>query len=149
VSIISVDLETDTIVVSRNSRCPALLVQIDDNALQSRLIDEPGVPIGIHSRTKPIITEFQIQANMYVVVFSDGILSAGCRRDVTFDIEEFVCRLLNERSLDALDLADAILARAVELDDGRPVDDASVIVLAVRPDTAGDIARRMTLRFPI
>jgi serine phosphatase RsbU (regulator of sigma subunit) len=149
VSIISVDLETDTIVVSRNSRCPALLVHIDDHVCQSRLIDELGVPIGIHAGTKPIITEFQIRSNMYVILFSDGILSAGCRRGTTFDIEGFVCQRLDERPMDAQELADAILAMALELDDGRPVDDTSVVVLAVQPDTLGDIARRMTLRFPI
>jgi serine phosphatase RsbU (regulator of sigma subunit) len=149
VSIISVDLETETIVVSRNSRCPVLLVQLDDGVWQSRLIDEPGEPIGIHTRTKPIITEFEIRRDIYVIVFSDGILSAGCRRGVTFGIEEFVCQHVNEQPGAALALADAILARAVELDDGRPADDTSVIVLTVRPVVNGDTVRRMTMRFPI
>jgi serine phosphatase RsbU (regulator of sigma subunit) len=149
VSIISVDLETETIVVSRNSRCPVLLVEYENGAWQSRLIDEPGEPIGIHARTKPIISEFEIRRDIYVIVFSDGILSAGCRRCVTFDIDDFVCGQLNERPVDALVLADAILARAVELDDGRPADDASVIVLTVRPVGHSDTVRRMTVRFPI
>jgi len=149
VSMISADLETETIVVSRNSRCPVLLVQLDDGVWQSRLIDEPGEPMGIHTRTKPIITEFAIRQDIYVVLFSDGILAAGVRRGVTFDIEEFVCQRLNGEPVEALVLADAILARAVELDEGRPADDASVIVLMVRPVTNGDTVRRMTVRFPI
>lgn len=149
VSIMSVDLETETIVVSRNSRCPALLLHTDGASCKSLLIDEPGDPIGIHSRTKPIISEFQIVPGMFLVVFSDGILSAGCRSGAVFNVREFVLGQLNAQQVVAAGLADALLARAVELDDDRPADDISVIVLAVLPAYGGDMARRMMVRFPI
>ena len=54
-NILSVDLVTRTIVVSRNSHCPVLIVQGPEGELH--LLDEPSEAIGIHSRTRPVITE--------------------------------------------------------------------------------------------
>jgi hypothetical protein len=45
-------------------------------------------------------------------------------------------------------LADALLAEAVHLDENRPADDISVLVLKVVP-RMGDDVRRMTVRLPI
>jgi hypothetical protein len=45
-------------------------------------------------------------------------------------------------------LADALLAQAIQLDDHRPVDDMSVVVLRVMLQ-AGDQVRRMSVRIPI
>jgi hypothetical protein len=45
-------------------------------------------------------------------------------------------------------LADALLAQAVSLDDNRPADDISVLVLKVT-SREGDSVRRMTVRLPL
>ena len=45
-------------------------------------------------------------------------------------------------------LADTLLAQAVSLDDNRPADDISVLVLKVTP-LSGDNVRRMAVRLPI
>jgi len=45
-------------------------------------------------------------------------------------------------------LADSLLAQAISLDDNRPADDISVMVLKVTSRT-GDNVRRMTVRLPI
>jgi hypothetical protein len=45
-------------------------------------------------------------------------------------------------------LADSLLAHAVSLDDNRPADDISVVVLKVSART-GDDVRRMSVRLPI
>jgi hypothetical protein len=45
-------------------------------------------------------------------------------------------------------IADALLAEAVNLDEGRPSDDISVVVLKVLK-RSGDNVRRMTVRLPI
>jgi hypothetical protein len=45
-------------------------------------------------------------------------------------------------------IADALLSEAVNLDEGRPADDISVVVLKVLK-RAGDNVRRMTVRLPI
>jgi hypothetical protein len=45
-------------------------------------------------------------------------------------------------------LADSLLAQAVSLDENRPADDISVLVLKVASRT-GDNVRRMSVRLPI
>ena len=45
-------------------------------------------------------------------------------------------------------LADTLLAHAVRLDENRPADDISVLILKVIPRD-GDNVRRMTLRLPL
>jgi hypothetical protein len=49
----------------------------------------------------------------------------------------------------ARSLADSLLARAVELDQGRPTDDVSVVVLSVIPRRQVADVRRMSVRFPL
>ncbi|MCL4394714.1 MAG: serine/threonine-protein phosphatase [Chloroflexi bacterium] len=143
--IVSIDLVSGTIVVSRNSRCPAVVGDVRG----VRLLDQSSEPIGVHLRMKPIISELALEPNVTVVVFTDGVLNAGVRFGQTFDAAGFVQSALRDDSISAQALADAILARAKESDRGRPGDDTSVLVLRVVPSTSGDNARRLTLRFPI
>jgi len=168
-NIISVDLASRTIVVSRNSHCPVIAVTGSD----LRLLDEPSEAIGIHARTRPVIAELPIALDTHLVVFSDGLLSAGERHGQPFDLSAFVRDHLpmtrpkghagplvtgdagpategsGSPAACAQTLADALLARAVELDQGRPGDDISVVVLSVVTRQAPDTIRRLIVRFPI
>ncbi|MFB0546963.1 MAG: PP2C family protein-serine/threonine phosphatase [Anaerolineae bacterium] len=144
-NIISVDLVTKTIVLSRNSHCPIIVV--DGEGL--RVLDEPSQPVGVFPRTKPIITELDLAAHTYIVVFTDGVLSAGERYGEELDLPRLVADFLAEKQGDAQALADTILNRAMALDRGRPADDISVLVVAIVPKEQGDDVRRMTLSFPI
>ena len=148
-NIVSVDLVTRTIVVSRNSHCPVLVVEGRQGVL--RLLDEPSQAIGIHSRTRPVITELSITPDLHVVVFTDGVLSAGERYGETLDAAAFVRGRLAACSgeLCARTLADALLNRAWELDQGRPTDDISVVVCSVVSRQQSDDVRRLSVRFPI
>lgn len=86
---------------------------------------------------------------MTVIVFTDGVLDAGVRYGQSFDVAAFVQTQLCDENISAQNLADAILARAVELDRGRPGDDTSVLVIRVISPKETDPARRISLRFPI
>lgn len=143
--IVSVDLISETIVISRNSHCPALVGAA--NGL--RALDAPSSAIGVHRRMKPNIVELPLARHTTVVVFTDGVFDAGVRDGQKFDVATFVAEKLREVNIGAPQLADAILARAVELDRGRPNDDASVLVVRVAPRAGGDNARRLSARFPI
>ncbi len=143
--IVSVDLETKTLVISRNSHCPVIIA--DQQGV--RTLDAPSQPIGIYPGTKPVITELPIALHTWLVVFTDGVLSAGQRYGEQLDVVQFVADLLTREEKDVQAMADAILERAVELDRGRPSDDISVLVLAILPNVQGDNVRRMTVRFPI
>jgi serine phosphatase RsbU (regulator of sigma subunit) len=148
-NIVSVDLGTRTIVISRNSHCPVIVMRGIDGELQ--LLDEPSQAIGIHSRTRPVITEIPIVENLHVIVYTDGVLSAGERYGQRLDAPDFVRQRVGSCSGEtcARFLADGLLARAVELDQGRPGDDVSVVVISVLPRQQPDDVRRLSVRFPI
>ena len=143
--IVSIDLVSKTIVISRNSHCPVIV----GDACNVRLLDEPSEAIGVHRRMKPVITELALAPHITLVVFTDGVLDAGVRYGRTFDVVQFVESKVCDETYSAPALADAILARAVELDRGRPGDDTSVLVARVVPRVGADEARRLTVRFPI
>jgi len=148
-NIVSVDLVTRTIVISRNSHCPVVIMHGKEGEL--RLLDEPSQAIGIHAHIRPVITEVPIAADLHVVVFTDGVSSAGERYGEKLDVSAFVREQLGVCSGEtcARTLADALLARAVELDRGRPGDDVSVAVVSLVARQQPDDARRLSARFPI
>jgi serine phosphatase RsbU (regulator of sigma subunit) len=148
-NIVSVDLGTRSMFISRNSHCPVIIVHGRDRELQ--LLDEPSQAIGIHARTRPLITELPLTPDLYVVVFTDGVLSAGERYGQKLDPSGFVSNQISLCAGEtcARSLADALLAHAVELDRGRPADDVSIVVFSVVPRQTRDDIRRMSIRFPI
>ncbi|MBN1661306.1 MAG: SpoIIE family protein phosphatase [Anaerolineae bacterium] len=148
-NIVSVDLGTRTLVVSRNSHCPVLVVSGADRAIRS--LDEPSEAIGIHSRTRPVIAELPIERYLHVVVYTDGVMNAGVRYGRQMDVVEFVRAQLDtcDEESCARSLADGLLAAAVDLDEGRPGDDVSVAVFSVVPRRRTDQVRRLSVRFPI
>jgi len=150
--IISLDLITQTIVISRNTDCPVAVSRPDRPLLW---IDDPCRPIGLYAGTKPAITELPITPRLLLVAFTDGLVHAGSRYGGNTDLQaavgapiaEFLAR--PHPPCEVQSLADRILADAVNRDRGRPVDDISVVVLHICPRPPGDAARRMTLRFPL
>jgi serine phosphatase RsbU (regulator of sigma subunit) len=147
-NILSIDLGTRTIVVSRNSHCPAIVASCTG---EIRLLDEPSQAIGIHAGVRPVIAEIPIEPELSVVLFTDGVLSAGERYGQPFDSSAFVRERVRQCPADgcARILADALLGRAVELDQGRPGDDITVVVVSVLPRQQTDSVRRLSVRFPI
>lgn len=143
-TIISVDLASKTIVLSRNNVCP--LFVIADGEL--RHFDEPSQPIGVYARTKPVVTELPLASGLVVVVISDGVLEAGARYGQRIDLSAAIGELYTAAAT-AQTIADGLLARAVALDQTRPQDDASVLVLATRASAAEDTTRRLHMLVPI
>ncbi len=143
--IVSIDLVSKTIVISRNSHCPAIIG--DAHGIQS--FDQPSEAIGVHRRMKPVIVELPLKLHTTVVVFTDGVLDAGIRYGQSFDIITFVENQVRDENMSAQQLADAVLAHANELDRGKPGDDTSVLVVRVVPRASEDQARRLAVRFPI
>jgi len=144
-NIISVDLVTRTIVLARNNHCPAVV--ITPSGL--RWLDQPSNPVGIYARTKPNMTELPLQAETAVIVFTDGLMSAGEFTGRQLDLPALARDLTDYGMLDAQRIADALLAAALEADDGRPNDDISVVVLTVTDEESRDGARRLLVRAPL
>ncbi|TET52771.1 MAG: serine/threonine-protein phosphatase [Anaerolineales bacterium] len=144
-NILSVDLDTKTLVLSRNNPCPVLVI-LPQGELQ--LIDEPSEPVGFRSRMKPQITELPLESGTSVLVYTDGLTTAGARSEPVFDIPAAVRALVASGRTGAHELVDSLLERALELDEGRPQDDISVLALAVTDDSS-DGVRRLAVRLPL
>ena len=142
--IVSVDLDSHSLVISRNSQCPVFVVS--KGQLQS--LDAPSQPIGIYAYTKPVITELPLNAETYVVVFTDGLRSAGERAGLSLDVARLVQQGAQEH-MSAQALAEGMLDRALESDEHRPADDISVLVVAVLPNEIPDGVRHFSMSFPV
>ena len=144
-NIVSVDLVSGTLVLSRNSHCPVVVI----TPAGITLLNQPSEAIGIYAWTKPVITELPLEPETYVIVFTDGVMDAGARYGQRLDVPQLARDLLANGLCDAPSLADAILQRGVELDRGRPSDDISVVVVAIVPRKEHDDVRRMAISFPL
>ncbi|PKN90965.1 MAG: hypothetical protein CVU44_21910 [Chloroflexi bacterium HGW-Chloroflexi-6] len=143
-NIVSVDLQTKTLVLARNNECPMYLARSEE----IEQLSEPSKSIGTTRNTKPIITEIPLEAGLTVVVYTDGLVHAGSRRGSPMDVGFTLRGLLEDSNPSPQEIADALLSQAVRLDDGRPADDISVVVLRVTSNN-GDPVRRMSVRLPI
>ena len=144
-NILSIDLASNTLVLSRNNRCPIVAITPSDGFC---LLDEPSEPIGVQRGTKPQITELPLAAGTVVVVYTDGLEMAGARSSRVFDVPAAIRELTTGNEASAQQVADSLLERALALDDGRPHDDISVLVLRIL-DRTGDDVRRLALRVPL
>ncbi len=144
-NILSIDLASKTLVLSRNNHCPTIVITPDDGF---RLLDEPSESIGVRRGTKPQITELPLTMGTAVVIYTDGLETAGARSSRIFDIPAMVRQLTAENNISAQELADSLLDHALTLDDGRPHDDISLLVLRILNHT-GDHVRRLALRIPL
>ena len=151
--ILSVDLGTRTLVMSRNSHCPILLSRPGDQS--PAVVDAPSNPIGIYAMTKPVITELPLEAHTYVVTYTDGLMEAGKRDGKHIDLPALLGEQIALDNCTARGLAGELLARALELDANRPADDMTALALAVVPSPpmeSGRIVpqvRRMDIHIPI
>ena len=143
-NILSIDLYSRTLVVTRNSPVPVLLQQ--DGHL--RALVEPSDPVGSRRGIRPVITEVPLSPGLAAFVFTDGMIHAGERKGRAIDVEARVGALLAEGPPDPARWAERLLADAIELEDGRPGDDISLVVAAILPRQP-DEARRLLVRMPL
>jgi serine phosphatase RsbU (regulator of sigma subunit) len=144
-NIISVDLRTKTVLLTQNNPAPVFIMRGE----QLDRLEANSQPLGMTPNTRPAITEIPLEAGLTVVACSDGLIHAGeecCGQPM--DVSTTLRGLLDESDPSPQEIADALLAQAVRLDDGRPADDISVVVLRVMP-RKGDDVRRITMRIPI
>ncbi|MEN9936427.1 MAG: hypothetical protein RLZZ387_3006 [Chloroflexota bacterium] len=142
-NILSVDLRTGTVLMSRNN--PAPFFVIDGGRVHGHT--EHSTPIGLHPSTKPRITEIPLRSGVYVVLFTDGLLKAGTSYGEDLDVVNYLAGWHVEDG--APPLAESLLARAIEADRGQPEDDMSVVVLSALPARSEGRTRRMWVSLPV
>jgi len=143
-NIISVDLHTGTVVLTRNNPAPFFMARGE----QVNCISTDSLPIGVSRNMRPVISEIPLELGLVIVLYTDGLVHAGERIGRPMDICTSLKAMLEDQDPTPQDIADTLLAEAVALDEGRPTDDISVVVLKVLK-RSGDEVRRMMVRLPI
>ncbi len=136
--IVSIDLRTRTVVVTRNAETPLLIGRGGDY----KLLPPVSGPIGLYHFTRPMVVQFE-------AVFTDGIPAAGQRFGLgMFDILDFVHGTM-ANGASATELADGILREAVRRDCQRPNDDMTVAALSLCHHDEEPLVRRLHIHMPV
>jgi serine phosphatase RsbU (regulator of sigma subunit) len=143
-NIVSVDLHTGTVVISRNNPAPFFIARGEE----IDCISSESKSIGTARSTRPVISEIPVEPGLVIVIYTDGLIHAGERTGRPMDVCTSLQAMLEEQEPSPQAIADTLLSEAVNLDEGRPTDDISVVVLKVLK-RRGDNVRRMTVRLPI
>ena len=143
-NIASVDLHSHTIVLTRNNPAPMFICRGEEIDMHN----EDSISLGTSRNVRPVITELGLESGLTIVIFSDGISHAGERRGQPLDVRQTIRSMMEDQAPHPQEIADTLLQQAMRLDDNRPADDISVVVLKVTT-RGGDDVRRMSVRLPI
>jgi serine phosphatase RsbU (regulator of sigma subunit) len=135
--VLSADLLSNTILISRNSPVPVFIIsegQVDCLSAESE-------PIGTRADISPTIVELPIRPGLTVIAFSDGVYNAGQATNQNLDFCTTIEALIEEQEPTAQEISDIILSQSMRLDDDRPKDDMSVVVMTVSPYSMDHIRR--------
>ena len=142
--ILSVDLKTGTVVITRNSET-ACYARMDDGSEVSAGAERP---LGIHPRTRPWAAEIPIGPGVRVILVSDGITNSGRRTGLPpLDLTMISASAGPDAS--AADIADLVLGEAIARDGHKPGDDMSVVALTLPEHNQTTLVRRMGAEVPL
>jgi serine phosphatase RsbU (regulator of sigma subunit) len=143
-NMLSIDLASRSLVLTRNNPSPLIIVR--DKKIE--VMDDPVDPVGIRRDIRPVIHEIPLEPNLAVIIFSDGLTYAGDRIGTPIHLETVLEQIQAEVAFDAQKWADALLQHAVDLDQGRPADDISILVAMIHENSIDDV-RRLWARMPL
>lgn len=138
--LLSVDLASRTVLLTRNSHVPYIVVSDGE----ATLLPGETTPIGVYRHTRPTVHQHPIADGLTIVVFTDGVSDAGRRRGRQLAPLE---SLQSDGS--AAEMAQSLLAAAVEADQGRPGDDMAVVALTINRTFDEQPIRTLRMTWPI
>lgn len=143
-NILSIDVQSQSMVITRNNPAPVVLVQ----AGKIHVLDDPVEAVGTHRGMRPSIREVPLEPGLAVVMYTDGLSLAGDRGGEHLDVPAVVGELARQGPPDPAEWSERLLKMALDLDQGRPSDDISIVVAAIFRRTA-DETRRLTVQMPL
>lgn len=127
-TVLSAEVETETVVISRNSNCPVIVWTEE----YETVYDEAVGPIGVNRHMKPLMYQVPFAPGMMVVSYTDGVQAAGKKRGgTTVDFEKIMKIIRENHASEAEYVARNILEYALELDHAQAGDDMTVVVLGI------------------
>jgi len=143
-NILSIDLQSQTLVITRNNPCYLIIVRSGEITL----LNQPSSSIGTRIGIRPEIIQMSLEPGLIAVVFTDGLIHAGESKGQPLDIIACVRQLMQIDPPDASHWANYLLEQAIISDQNRPSDDISVAIIAILPRREDDI-RRLTASMPL
>ena len=141
--LLSVDMQTKSIVVSRNADSPMLIRDGEG----SKVVPVSSGPIGLYQWTKPEVVHLPMVPGTRIVLFTDGIPHSGRRANLPqIDYDDMITETMTNAST-AMEMAEAILQKALNRDSNRPGDDMAVIALSILEQESDMLLRRMSAQF--
>ena len=127
-TVLSAEVETETVVISRNSNCPVIVWTEE----YETVYDEAVGPIGVNRHMKPLMYQVPFAPGMMVVSYTDGVQAAGKKRGRTTVDFEKIMKIIRENHASEVEyVARSILEYALELDHAQAGDDMTVVVLGI------------------
>lgn len=144
ISIISCDLRSNTIVITKNNTVPVLTY--DDG--ESHFLPLDANPEA--RKYDPVVYQFEFRLGQTFILVTEGVQNAGAFNDNKIDLRTAVGSIYDDDNDEpnVEDVANNLLNQAIAHDSGRPRDDMTVVVLRVSLTTSQDI-RRECVSFPI
>ncbi len=143
-NILSIDLQSQTLVVTRNNPAPVLIVR--EGEILS--LEAEVSPVGIRRSIRPVIKEVPLTEGLTALVYTDGLTHAGDRYGSPMNVLKCAEEFVREGSQEPGEWADRLMTEALRLDQNRPADDISILVATVTPD-ADDDTRWLEVRLPL
>jgi serine phosphatase RsbU (regulator of sigma subunit) len=145
-TVLSADLESETLVVSRNSNCPVIV----KTAEYESVYDDSVEPIGVHRHMKPVMYELPFEPGMVVVSYTDGIQAAGRKRGGPQTDFQKIMDIIRDNTANDVDfIAKSIIEYALEMDKNQAGDDMTVVVMGLAPtQTEGPKVERISVGYP-
>lgn len=147
-TLISADVEAETLLVSQGGSVPVVLKVTDEDTMH--VLEGTERPLGVHVRVRPKVTHLPLRRNQVIVACTDGVVQAGKRLGhPPFGPQGIAdCMYHMNSGVDAQRLAETILAHAVDADMGRARDDMAVVVLGITNVESQEITRKLALECP-
>lgn len=147
-TLISADVEAETLLVSQGGAVPVILKLADDET--THILEGTERPLGVHVRVRPKVTQLPLRRNQVVVACTDGVVQAGKRLGQPAfgpqGIADCLCQM--NSGFDAQRLAETILTHAVAADMGRARDDMAVVVLGITNVESTGVVRKLYFECP-
>jgi len=143
--ILSFDQAAGTVVLTRNGTTAAAV----GRAGRYDIVPAGAGPVGFYPFTRPAVERLPPEDGLRLIVVTDGVAGAGERAGLGgFDVAGFAARAAGPEH-GAADLAELVLAEAIRRDGGKPRDDMTVAVLALRSHVETTLVRRLAVRVPL
>ncbi|MDD2522855.1 MAG: SpoIIE family protein phosphatase [Anaerolineaceae bacterium] len=144
ISIISCDLQSNTIVITKNNPVPILIYEEGESHFLPLSQDAES------RRYDPMVYQFEFQLGQTFILLSEGVENAGIYNDNKIDLLTALGAIYDDDNDEpsVQDVADNLLNQAIGHDSDQPRDDMTVVVLKVSPATTRNI-RREYVSFPI